>query len=63
MRAAVDCGEMDQGDVREEIVVGNVCGGKPGSLAAWRQGDTVESCIGSGAITIASLSPQASINS
>ena len=27
-RAAVDCGEMDQGDVREEIVVRNACGGK-----------------------------------
>ena len=31
MRAAVDCGETDQGDVREEIVMGNVCGEKPGS--------------------------------
>ena len=31
MRAAVDCREMDRGDVREEIVVGNACGGKPGS--------------------------------
>ena len=31
MRAAVDCEEMDQGDVREEIVVGNACGGKSGS--------------------------------
>ena len=30
-RAAVDCGEMDPGDVREETVVGNACGGKPGS--------------------------------
>ena len=30
-RAAVDCGEMDLGDVREEIVVGNAYGGKPGS--------------------------------
>ena len=26
-RAAVDCGE----DVRDEAVVGNACGGKPGS--------------------------------
>ena len=26
-------GETDQGDVREEIVVGNACGGKPGSHA------------------------------
>ena len=31
MRAAVDCGETDGGHVREEIVVGNACGGKPGS--------------------------------
>ena len=30
-RAAVDCGEIDGGDVRQEIVVGNACGGKPGS--------------------------------
>ena len=30
-RAAVDCGETDGGDVKEEIVVGNACGGKPGS--------------------------------
>ena len=30
-RAAVDCGETDQGEVREEIMVGNACGGKPGS--------------------------------
>ena len=31
VRADVDCGETDGGDVREEIVVGNACGGKPGS--------------------------------
>ena len=31
MRAAVDCGEKDQGDVREETVAGNAYGGKPGS--------------------------------
>ena len=30
-RDAVDCGEIDRGEVREEIVVGNACGGKPGS--------------------------------
>ena len=30
-RAAVDCGEMDQEEVKEETVVGNACGGKPGS--------------------------------
>ena len=29
--AAVDGGEMDGGDVREEIVVRNACGGKPGN--------------------------------
>ena len=29
VRAAVDCGEMDQRDVREVIVVGNACEGKP----------------------------------
>ena len=31
MKAAVDCGETNQGDVREETVVGNACGGKLGS--------------------------------
>ena len=31
VRAAVDCREMDGGDVREEIVVGNACGEKAGS--------------------------------
>ena len=31
MRAAIDCREMDQGDVREETVMGNARGGKPGS--------------------------------
>ena len=31
-RAAVDCREPDQGYVREEIGMGDVCGGKPGSL-------------------------------
>ena len=30
-RAAVDGRQTDQGDVREETVVGNACGGKPGS--------------------------------
>ena len=30
-RAAADSREMHRGDVREEIVVGNTCGGKPGS--------------------------------
>ena len=31
MRAAVDCEETDQGEVREEAVAVNACGGKPGS--------------------------------
>ena len=31
MRAAVDCREISQGDVREEIVGRNACGGKLGS--------------------------------
>ena len=31
MRAAVDCREMDHGEVTAEIVVGNDCGGKLGS--------------------------------
>ena len=30
-RAALNCREMNQGDVREEIVVGNAGGEKPGS--------------------------------
>ena len=34
MRAAVDCGETDQGDVREETVVETACGGKLGSHTA-----------------------------
>ena len=32
VRAAVDCEETNRGDVREEFVVGNACGGKPGRL-------------------------------
>ena len=36
MRAVVDCSETDLGDVREEIVVGNACGGKPGSHGSKR---------------------------
>ena len=31
MRAAVDCGGTDRENVREEIMVGNACGRKPGS--------------------------------
>ena len=33
-KAAVDGGEMDQGDVKEEIVGGNACGGEQGSLGS-----------------------------
>ena len=33
-RAAVDCGEKDREDVREEIVVGNACGGEPDTMEA-----------------------------
>ena len=60
MRAAVDCGETEQGDVREETVVGNDCGGKPGS-----QGSKVIllSHAAGGAITIASLPLQVSTGS
>ena len=59
-RAAVDCGETDPGNVREEIVVG-----MPGeeSQAAMEARRYAESCLGGGAITIAFLSPQASISS
>ena len=59
MRAAVDCGETDQGEVKEEIVVGKCLWRKAGQ--PWKQGDTAESCVGGGAITIASLPPQVSI--
>ena len=52
--AAVDCGETDQGDVREEIMVGNAGGGKPRSHSS----KVIQL---SGAITKASLSPYASI--
>ena len=31
VRAAIDCGETDRGEVREEIVVGIACGAKLGS--------------------------------
>ena len=52
-RTAVDCGEMDWGNVREETVVGNACGGKPGS----RGSRVIMLRLGrDGAITIASLS-------
>ena len=31
VRGGLDCREMDQGEVREETVMGNACGRKPGS--------------------------------
>ena len=33
---------LDLGDVKEEIVVGKACGGKPGRQP-WKPGDTAES--------------------
>ena len=58
--AASDCGEADQGDVRGDS--GEKClwrkAGQP-----WKQGDTAESRVGGGAITIASLPTYASIGS
>ena len=56
-RAAIDCGGTDGGDVREETVMGNACGGKPGS-----HGNKVIllSHVAGGAITTASLPPQGS---
>ena len=61
MKAAVDCGEMDQGEVREEIVAGKCLWRKV--RQPWKQGDTAESCVGGGAITIASVSLHDSIGS
>ena len=58
MRAAVDSREMDQGDVRE--IVGEIPVEE--SRQPWKRGDTAKSCIGGGAITIASLSPGQQLN-
>jgi len=33
-RAADDCRETDRGELREEIVAGNACGGKLGSYGS-----------------------------
>ena len=60
-RAAVDCREMDGGDVKEETVVGNACGGKLGSHGS--KAITAESHVRSGAITIVSLFPHTSVGS
>ena len=58
MRAAVDCGKMDRGNVREET--GGKCLWRK-ARQPWKQGDTAESRIAGGATTTASLSPYASI--
>ena len=42
-------------------MVGNACGGN--GRKAWKQGDTAESHVEGGAITIASFSPHANIGS
>ena len=59
-RAAVDRGENNWGDVRGD------CGGQclwRNDRQPWKQGNTTESHIESGAITIASLPQHASIDS
>ena len=61
VRAAVDCWEVAQGDMREEVVVGNVCGGKPGSHGSKVM--LLSHMQGEGAFTIASLSPHVSTSS
>ena len=59
VRAVVDCRETYRRDVREEFVLGNVCGGKPGSHGI----KAAESRVVGGAIIIASLPPAASVGS
>ena len=53
-RAAVDFGEMDRRDVREEI--GGKCPWRK-ARQPWKQGNSAESRIGGGALTTASVSP------
>ena len=60
VRAAVDGGEGDRWDVREETVVGNDCGGKPGSQGSKA---ILPSHAAGGAIAIASLPLQVSTGS
>ena len=45
MRAAVHCGEIDQGDMREET--GGKCLWRK-ARQSWKQGDAAESCVGGG---------------
>ena len=59
-RAAVDCGETDRGDVREET--GGKCLWRK-ARQPWKQGDTAESLAEHGAITMASLTPHTNISS
>ena len=60
-RAPVDCGETDQGGVREETVVGRYLWRKAGQ--PWKQTDNAESLIVGGAITIASVPTHTSTDS
>ena len=52
--AAIDCREIEQWDVREEIMVFKCQWRKAGH--PWKQGDTSEPCVEGGAMTIASPS-------
>ena len=53
-RAAVDCRETDRGEAREGGDCDEKCLWRKARWP-WKQGDTAESRIGDGAITIASL--------
>jgi len=57
VRSAVDCWDIAPGHVKEEIVVASACGGKPGSHGSKA---VLLSKYKGGAITVASLSPDAS---
>ena len=59
MKAAVDCRETDGEAVREET--GGKCLWKKAGQP-WKQGNTAELCIGSGAITLASLPTSQQLN-
>ena len=61
MKAAVYCGEMERGGVKEETVLGYACGGKSGSQGS--KATSLSHMYGGGAITLASLSLHASISS
>ena len=59
LAAAVDCGETPLPSLREGD--GGDCGGKclwKKARQPWKQGNTAESHVAGGTITIASLSPQ-----